>query len=61
MDKASDFESEDCGFESRRGQFSYFINAFTKIIISIMVLIKWVPIGLHFTLLYVAVSINTYI
>ena len=22
MDKASDFESEDCGFESRRGHFS---------------------------------------
>ena len=28
MDKASDFESEDCGFESRRGHFSkqYFNN-----------------------------------
>ena len=24
MDKASDFESEDCGFESRRGHFFYF-------------------------------------
>ena len=25
MDKASDFESEDCGFESRRGHFCDFI------------------------------------
>ena len=24
MDKASDFESEDCEFESRRGQLFYF-------------------------------------
>ena len=28
MDKASDFESEDCGFESRRGHFCDFIICF---------------------------------
>ena len=34
MDKASDFESEDCGFESRRGQifiiFVFNINFLNK-------------------------------
>ena len=25
MDKASDFESEDCGFESRRGRIFFFV------------------------------------
>ena len=24
MDKASDFESEDCGFESRHGRYFFF-------------------------------------
>ena len=26
MDKASDFESEDCGFESRHGRYFFFFS-----------------------------------
>ncbi len=39
-DKASDFESEDCGFESRRGLFFTFSSFFFHFFIQVTVLLK---------------------
>ena len=34
MDKASDFESEDCGFDPHRGQLLFYINTFAVEVLS---------------------------
>ena len=60
MDKASDFESEDCEFESRRGRtvFNMFIYAVFNMFMYVQFLICLCMCDMKYVSLYVRVSID---